>query len=180
MGEGKITLYVAVSVDGFLAAEDGGVEWLEAFQSDLEGGDDDLGYEEFVADVDCLVMGSKTYEQVLEFGEWPYEEKPTYVLTRRNLPVAAESVELVEGDASDLAGRLKRQYRHVWLVGGAQLARSLLRADQIEELRLNVIPILLSSGIPLFGDTGRTRELDLLDATTRVNGIVELHYRTEG
>lgn len=179
MGKGKITLYVASSVDGFLAAEDGSVEWLDAFQPDPERSDD-RGYEEFFDDVDCLVMGSKTYEQVLEFGEWPYGEKPTYVLTRRALPVAAGAVELVDGEPSDLARRLKRQYRHVWLVGGAQLARAFLRANQVDELRLNVIPVLLGSGISLFGDTGRVRELDLLDATTRANGIVELHYRTGG
>lgn len=176
MNGGKITLYIAASVDGFIAAEDGGVSWLE--ESLEETGDEDAGtYEEFVAGVDCLVMGSKTYEQVLGFGEWPYGEKPTYVVTRRELPRANDDVELCSGEIRELAQQFKQQYGHIWLVGGAQLAQSFLRLQQIDEIQLSIIPVLLGRGIPLVENTGDGQDLMLRDTTTHKNGIVELHYR---
>ena len=175
MSAGTITLYIAASVDGYIATEDGGVEWLEEFQGETEDEDDVEGYEAFFADVDCLVMGAKTYEQVLSFGEWPYEDRPTYVLAHEERPRAAETIEFVDDDVATLAARLREQYDHVWLVGGARVARAFLRADGIDELRLSVVPLLLGSGIPLFGRDGR-RRLRLLGTTTYDTGIVELHY----
>ena len=77
MTGGKITLYIAISVDGFVATEDGGVEWLDEFKGDVEDGDIGGSYEDFFAGIDCLVMGSRTYEQVLTFGDWPYAETPS-------------------------------------------------------------------------------------------------------
>lgn len=172
MGGGNVTFYIASSLDGFIATDDGGVSWLDEFQ----GTNDDGSYEAFFADVDCLVMGSKTYEQILGFGEWPYERKDTYVVTSRGLPTATESVELFDGAVEELAHRLERQYEHIWLVGGAQLAQTFLRLNEIDELRLSVIPVLLGSGIPLFDGNGDRHALALTDANTFDNGIAELRY----
>lgn len=176
MAGGKTTLYVATSVDGFIATEDGGVEWLDDFQDDAERG----RFEEFFASVDCLVMGATTYEQVLGFGEWPSGRTPTYVVTGRDLPLATEAVELFDGPVDELARQLEERYDHVWLVGGAQLAQSYLAANEVNELRLNIVPVLLGSGISLFGDSGQRRGLDLTDVATRENGLVEVQYRVEG
>lgn len=176
MSTGIITLYIAASVDGFIATEDGGVSWLEKFQRD---GGDEGGYEEFFASVDCLLMGSKTYEQVLGFGAWPYGQKPTYVVTRRDLPRTNEAVELFDGPVDELAERLTREYEHVWLVGGAQLAQTVLRSNRIDRLHLSLVPVLLGRGIPLFDDAGETHELTLLDTIARDSGIVELRYDVE-
>lgn len=192
MSEGTITLSIASSVDGFIATEDGGVSWLEDFESgsedddgDGDAGNEDVGdgdagsYEEFFADVDALVVGSKTYEQVLGFGEWPYGRKPTYVVTRRDLPRATDEVELFGGDPGALARRLERQYDHTWLVGGAQLAQEFLALGRVDQIRLSVVPVLLGSGIPLFDDDGETWGLTLQDVTSFENGIVELQYHVE-
>jgi dihydrofolate reductase len=200
--DGRVTLYVAVSLDGYVASPDGGVSWLEAFgPSDDEGGPGSFGT--FLATVDCLVMGSRTYEQVLSFGEWPYGDRPTVVVTSRDLPRATAAVEFVDtgeregaGDAgvAELAADLRRRHGHVWLVGGAHLARSFLRADAVDELRLTVAPLLLGDGIPLFGGghgtDGAGREDDREDghgahalsfrgATPEPNGLVELRYVVE-
>jgi len=173
MSTGRMTLYIATSVDGFVAAEDGGVEWLDAF-----GGDDGTEhYEAFLADVDCLVMGATTYEQVLGFGEWPYGERPTVVVTHRDLPLATDAVELYEGDLDDLARDLTAQYDHVWLVGGAQVARTLLRLGRVDTLRLSVVPVVLGRGVPLFDGDGKRTDLHIVDTTAFESGVVELRYR---
>ncbi|MFD1511880.1 dihydrofolate reductase family protein [Halomarina rubra] len=173
MTAGATTLYIATSVDGYVAAEDGGVDWLEAF-----GGEDSAAaYEAFFAAVDCLVMGATTYEQVLGFGEWPYEERPTVVVTSRDLPRATDAVELYAGDLDALAERLTDEYDHVWLVGGAQLARTFLALGRVDRLRLSVVPVVLGAGVPLFDGDGDRTDLTLLDSTSFESGIVELDYR---
>lgn len=176
MTEGTVTLYVAASLDGFIATEDGGVEWLEAYRDESDENGDGGSYEAFFASVDAIAMGSKTYEQVLSFGEWPYGEKPTYVVTHRELPLATDRVELFSGDLRELADELTNRYGHTWLVGGAQLSQAFLEQDLIDEIHLGVIPVLLGSGIPLFGDSGDERALTLIDCTPAANGIVELQY----
>lgn len=173
---GKTTLYVAASLDGVIATEDGGVSWLEADESNLE--EEGAGsYAAFFASVDCLVMGSKTYEQILSFGAWPYDEKPTYVLTSRELARAHEAVEFYSGDVEPLARSLRDEHAHVWLVGGAPTAQAFLQADGVDVIRLTIIPILLGRGIRLFEDLERRRSLDLVGSTSFENGMVELHYR---
>ncbi|GAB7095636.1 dihydrofolate reductase family protein [Halolamina litorea] len=169
-----ITLYAAMSVDGYLADVEGGVGWLEPFETAAEG--DDGGYSAFFETVDCLVMGSVTYELVLGFGEWPYGDTPTYVFTGRTLPAATEAVQFVDRPVGGFAPELRREYDHVWLVGGAALARSFLRADQVDRLRLSFVPVLLGEGIPLFSGGYDGRELKLIDVTTRDSGIVEHQY----
>ncbi len=185
MVPGRITLYMACSVDGFIATEDGGVGWLEPFDEEAQPIDDpgeaadppaDGGYEAFFASVDALVMGSRTYEQILGFGGWPYDEKPAYVLTRRELPLANEHVRLVDERPEQLASRLRKRHEHVWLVGGGNVAGSFLEAEAIDEFRLTFVPIVLGAGIRLFGQQGPGCTLELLGTQAFENGIVELHY----
>lgn len=186
MVSGQITLYMACSIDGFIATEDGGVGWLEPFNEEAQPNDDssgqaadppaDGGYEAFFASVDALVMGSRTYEQILGFGGWPYDEKPTYVLTQRELPAANEHVRLLDERPKQLAFRLRQRHEHVWLVGGGQVAGSFLEAEGIDEFRLSFVPIVLGAGIRLFGQQGPRCNLELLGTQAFENGIVELHY----
>ncbi|MFC7132454.1 MULTISPECIES: dihydrofolate reductase family protein [Salinibaculum] len=177
MSPGRVTLYIAASLDGFIADEDGGVGWLDEYQQTAESGETGEAYAAFFESVDCLVVGSKTYEQIRGFGEWPYGDRPTYVLTHRDLPRAAETVEFRDGDVQSVATELKEQYGHVWLVGGAALAGSFLREGQIDEIRLSLIPVLLGGGVSLFPATDETQALELRDAVARDDGIVELRYR---
>jgi dihydrofolate reductase len=179
MSNGKISLNIAPSLDGFIATEDGGVSWLDEFneQTDEEGVMD--SFWEFFDDIDCLVMGSQTYEPLLGGDEWPYGQKPTYVLTRRDLSLVNEQVELVDGEVNELAHELKQQYRHSWLVGGGQIARTFLSSNQLDEIWLTIVPILLGSGISLFDDSIGKHDLDLIESTSYTNGIVELRYRMD-
>ncbi|WP_411965190.1 dihydrofolate reductase family protein [Haloferax sp. YSMS24] len=177
MSASRTTLYVATSVDGFIADADGGVEWLDEFENDAENDDVAAAYERFFDTVDCLVMGATTYEQVRSFGAWPYGDRPTFVFTHRELPLATDAVELVDGDVESVATELEGEYEHVWLVGGAQLAREFLREHRVDDIRLSVVPVLLGSGIPLFSADGETNELQHLETTTYETGIVELHYK---
>jgi dihydrofolate reductase len=175
MSSGKITMNIASSVDGCIATEDGGVSWLDEFdEQDDEGVMD--SFWEFFDDIDCIVMGSHSYEQLLLFGEWPYGQKPTYVTSRRDLSLVNEHVELFDGDIDELANELKQRYHHIWLMGGGQLARTFLRLNQLDELWLTVMPVLLENGISLFGDSMGEHDLDLIESTSYTNGVVELRY----
>lgn len=180
MSSGTITLNLATSVDGYVATEDGGVAWLEAYDDtgDDHGAMASLGA--FLEDVDCLVMGSRTYEGILGVDEWPYGERPTYVATGRELPLATDSVEAFDGDVGTLAADLKRRYREIWLVGGAALARTFLRRDLLDELWLTVVPTLLGSGIALFGDDAGAHDLELIESREYATGVVDLRYRVVG
>jgi dihydrofolate reductase len=173
---GDVTLYIATSVDGYIADEDGSVDWLDQFGSESAESDATGGFSAFFESVDCLVVGATTYQQILGFGEWPYGEKPTYVFTHRELPPTTEAVEFVDGDVAAVASELERKHDHVWLVGGAQLAQSFLRAGEIDRLRLFLAPILLGGGIRLFDDGYDRQRLRLLDAASDDSGIVEQHY----
>jgi dihydrofolate reductase len=121
-------------------------------------------------------MGATTYEQILGFGEWPYGEKPTYVFTHRDRSPATEAVEFVTGDVASLANEFKHQHDHVWLVGGASLAQSFLRAKAVDALRLFFVPTLLGAGIRLFDGEYDRHRLRLVNTESTASGIVEHHY----
>jgi len=175
MNAGKITLYIATSVDGYIADGDGDVTWLSEFE-EAASEDDIEDFRSFFGSVECLVMGATTYEQVLTFGQWPYDDKPTYVFTHRDLSPATDAVEFVDQSVADVSAQLKQQYGHIWLVGGAELARAFFEEDQIDALRLSLVPVLLGGGVSLFGGVYDQRPLRLLDTARRETGIVEHHY----
>ena len=176
MSTGRVTLYIATSVDGYIADENGDVAWLDEFQTASDGSEDGAGFVEFFESVDCLVMGATTYEQVLGFGEWPYGEKPTYVFTHRSLSPATEAVEFVGRDVAEQSTELKQQHDHIWLVGGAQLAQTFLREREINALRLSLVPVLLGDGIFLFADSYDEQRLRLIETDSYDSGIVEHRY----
>lgn len=165
----RVVLYIAMSLDGFIADAEGGVHWLAPFDSPA------YGYDEFVAGVDSLIMGRATYDQALGFGPWPYAGKRVAVMTSRSLPNAPEGVAGWQGgDVAQLRADLPGT---IWLVGGAQAVRPFLAAGLIDRMRLFVIPRLLGRGIRLF-DHGETlpTPLPLLAARSFETGVVELDY----
>jgi dihydrofolate reductase len=170
----KIVLYIASSLDGFIARRNGDITWLDEFN--VEG--EDYGYSEFLNGVDIIVMGSKTYEQVLSFGKWPYEGFKTYVLTRRKLDcVDGEGVKFYFGDLDSFVHNIKHESRKdIWLVGGATVAQTFLRRRNIDEIILSIIPIILGDGISLFKNEDEEILLDLLQSKSYRNGAVQLHY----
>lgn len=167
----RVVLYVALSLDGFIAETDGGVGFLDAVQ----GSDSD--YEEFLAGVGSLVMGRRTYDQVLGWG-WPYAGKPSAVITSR--PIAEDAPAGVFADngldlralVGDLAARAEGA---IWLVGGGEVAGAFLRGDLVDELRLYVVPVLLGEGVPLWSRTGR-HDFTLTSCDDLGAGMLRLRY----
>lgn len=163
--------YIAASLDGFIAAEDGSVAWLEAFQAT------DYGYAAFFGGIGTLVMGRATYDQVLRFGAWPYGGKRCLVLSRRGIAHPPEGVEAWRGDLALLAAHLAGLKERVWVVGGGKLIAGLLAEGALTELDLFVMPLLLGRGTPLFaGGHPPAQTLTLLETQSWPNGVVRLRY----
>lgn len=169
-----VIYYVASSVDGFLAPEDGSLDWLTPFS----GTGEDHGYTDFYASVDALVVGARTYEQMLGFGGWPHNDRPVTVMTSRDLPVAGDTVTLSTAGPREVLDTLAAQgHRTIWLIGGGALAGAFAAEDLIDEYIVSYVPVLLGSGIGLFGGRGGLRMLELVESTSYADGIVQCRYR---
>lgn len=175
---GKVILYIAASLDGYIARTDGSVDWLEAF----EAAGEDYGYAELLERVGSVIMGGSTYRQVLGFGAWPYGDFTTYVITRGKLSAPpAENIHPAAGDAPQLVARIRAESdEDIWLVGGAQINGLFRDAGLIDEIILSVMPVLLGEGIPLFPRAaGPERSLRLLSAESYPSGVVQLRYQSD-
>jgi dihydrofolate reductase len=173
---------MVASLDGFIARKDGSVDWLET-SDEFPGGDTiDPGFvEAFLKTIDCYVMGSRTYETALNFEAkgfgWAYGDKPTFVLTRRELPRTRETVELYSGDLAQLVKeRLRPTFRSIWFVGGSAVSAECLRLGLADEVRYSIVPILIGEGIPFFEKLGKDVPLHLAEVKVYKNGMVELRY----
>jgi len=175
----RIKLYIACSLDGFIARENGSIDWLTEYENNPGT---DYGYSEFYSSIGTVLMGRKTYEQVLGFGVWPYGEKKTYVFTRQKEPLRREkNVEFVSGDVGEFVRQLKENTdEDIWLVGGSQLIKVFLEEDLAQDLIVFVVPIILGSGIPLFDRVGKEVRLRMIDTEMYESGLVRLEYEIEG
>jgi dihydrofolate reductase len=170
------TVYIATSLDGFIARKDGSIDWLHSIQ-DPPG--EDYGYAEFISRIDAIVMGRVTFETVLGFkGEWPYP-KPVYVLssTLRRLPDGLEGkAVLLDLPLVQALARIARDGHQRFYVDGGKTIQRFLREDLIDRLIVTKIPILLGEGIPLFGPIGRDLVWTHLRTTPFANGLVKSEY----
>ena len=154
--DSRVTVHMAASLDGFIARKDGRVDWMET-RDEFAGGDTmDPGFvEAFLKTIDCYVMGSRTYETALSFEAkgfgWAYGDKPTFVLTSRELPRTRETIEFYSGDLAQFVnGRLRPRFRSIWFVGGSVVSAECLRLGLADEIRCSILPILIGDGIPFF------------------------------
>ena len=177
---------MAASLDGFIARKDGRVDWLET-SDEFTGGDTlDPGLvEAFLKTIDCYVMGSRTYETALAFEAqglgWSYGNKPTFVLTSRDLPRTRDSVEFYSGDLAQLVnGRLRRAFHSIWFVGGGVVSGECLRLGLADEVRYSILPILIGDGLPFFDKLERDIVLHLAEIKTYRSGMVEIRYEVRG
>jgi len=175
----RIKLYIACSLDGFIARKNGSIDWLTKYENNPET---DYGYSEFYASIGTVLMGRKTYEQVLGFGDWPYGEKKTYVFTRQKEPLRREkNIEFVSGNVGEFVRRLKGNTEEdLWLVGGSQLIKVFLEEDLVQDLIVFVVPIILGSGIPLFDRIGEEIRLRTGKVERYENGLVRVEYEIQG
>lgn len=150
----EVEVFVATSIDGFVARSDGGLDWLAQVQAAAPAGED-FGYAAFMARIDALVMGRKTFETVREFDPWPYGSTPVHVMTRRGLPASAlplpAGVQVHGGPpvallAALAAGGARRVY-----VDGGELIQAFLHEDLVDRVTLTTVPVLLGAGRRLFG-----------------------------
>ena len=173
----KVHLFIAMSLDGCIADPQGGVDWLQG-QGPAAATDPDP-YENFIQNIDTIVMGWNTYHQILTQlspDVWPYPDQTTYVVTHRDCP-DTPLVRFVQGDPVHLVNMLRQQPgKDIWICGGAQLVRTLVDADWIDRYYITVVPTLLGGGVRLFDPLHRTQELELLFTQT-YNGMVDLVYQ---
>jgi dihydrofolate reductase len=176
---------MVASLDGFIARRDGGVEWLET--SDRFDSGEVMAPEsvaEFLRTIDCYVMGSRTYEIAQGFEArglgWSYGDKPTFVLTRRDLRKTRSTVEFYAGDLQRLVEeRLKPNFRSIWVVGGGAVSGECLRRGLADELRYSILPILIGDGIAFFESLDRDVALHLLEVKAYQSGMVALRYEVK-
>lgn len=172
----KVILYIAVSLDGYIADNQGSVGWIK-------GHDDTIGLEgtfsPFFSNVDTVVMGRKTFDQIvtsLSCDQWPYTGATTYVLTHHNKTNDTEQIRFKNMDVCQLVEELRQGVgKNIWICGGAEIAGRLIGKNMIDTYHLAVIPVILGSGVRLFGSSAPKTRLTLVE-TKKYNGIVEVIY----
>ncbi|MDQ0482954.1 dihydrofolate reductase [Alkalihalobacillus hemicentroti] len=172
MSERKVSVYIATSVDGYIATENDSLDWL--FRSEPEG---DAGYGEFYDTVDTVIMGSRTYDWVMEQveGKYPYEGKESYVYTSR-LEKNTSDITFTSEKSSTLIDRIKKvDGGTIWVVGGGVLINEFLQNNLIDEFIISIAPALIGKGIPLFKNSEMEHNLELTDVR-RYGQFAQLHY----
>ena len=178
----EITYYVAATLDGFIAGQQGELDWLHPF----EQAGTDYGLADFMATVDGLAMGRSTYEVTRSFGEWPYGERPAWVLSRQVAPAEGALPSCVHWGAAqprDLVAQWSGLgLQHVWLVGGGQVAGQFLQAGLVDHLMLATIPVTLGAGLPLWGaqQPMPPQRWALHAHQAYPNGVLTQHFRRLG
>lgn len=168
----RVKLFVAWSLDGYIARSDGGVDWL--FD------DQDYGMKDFMSTVDTVVMGRKTFEVMEKFGPNVYEGKRNIVFSRSRQNGRDPRVEWISADAGGFIESLRDERGgDIWVVGGGDLFMHLLHHEQIDDIILAIHPIILGDGIKLFPRKAATVELNLADVQTYDNGLLVVHYEVE-
>ncbi len=173
----KAIVYIATSVDGFIARQDGSVDWLTSGE---DAGGEDFGFQDFFDSVDALVLGRNTFELVLSFGSWPYGEKPVIVLTTQQLEIPQDitnTVSVMAGSPGEVIHHLAGQgFEHLYIDGGETI-QGFIREGLIQEMIITKVPVLIGTGIPLFGAVPHDIQLQHLETLQFDNGLVQSKYK---
>ncbi len=170
----KVLIFIATSLDGYIATADGDINWLSLAEKENE----DYGYEDFIKSVDTVIMGRKTFEKVTSFEiEFPHLGKEVYVLSRQK----RESIDYIRyynGDIAELINRLKEQPgKNIYVDGGSDVIDQLLQNDLVDEFIISVVPILLGHGMPLFREDRPEMQIRHISTKTFETGVVQSHYK---
>ena len=172
----KSILYIAISLDGYIAGPDEDLSFLDVVQQENE----DYGYGDFIQTVDTVIMGRKTYDWIMaHVPEFVHADKTTFIISRTERQ-STENTRFHTGDLSDLVRRLKTESgKNIFIEGGAEVVKTLLLDDLIDEYVISIIPVLVGGGTKLFED-GRPRQtLKLISTKQFDSGLVQLHYQRE-
>ncbi|WP_372580042.1 dihydrofolate reductase family protein [Ruegeria hyattellae] len=165
--------YIAMSLDSFIADAEGSVAWLDPFNEVASSNGTDNGYGDFIEQIDALIVGRSTYEQVMGWG-WPYDNRPCYVLTRKP-GFSGEHVSSA-GDIDELRNAIEADgHKRVWVMGGGETQRAALDASMFDSLRVFVMPVVLGGGLPCFAP-GPQANLSLIESAQRPGGILQIDY----
>jgi dihydrofolate reductase len=171
--ERPVILYIAMSLDGYIAKPNDDLQFLEIVHQEGE----DYGYNEFVSGVDTVILGRKTYDWVTRQFEFPHKEKDAYIITRTDRPSQGRTV-FYTGNLTNLIGALKKKSgKSIFCDGGAEVVTELLKHDLIDEFIISVIPILVGNGTRLFKDGRPEQKLKLVKSTSYESGLTQLHYK---
>jgi dihydrofolate reductase len=167
----KISIYIATSIDGYIAKKDGNLDWLQYGHL----GDEDYGFKKFINSIDTLILGRNTYQVVSGFEEWPYKGKRVVVLSHTLKDVRKEA-ELFCGQLTDLLSKLySENVRHIWVDGGIT-ASKFLEDGLVDELTISIIAMVLGNGIPLFSTMNQEHKCRLISTHSYPSGLVQLKY----
>lgn len=169
MNKPKIILFIASSLDGFIAKENGGIDWLFS--------DNDYGYKEFYNSIGSILIGAKTYRQALTFGEYPFKDKKVYVFTRQPNLQPVENELFIDGNIIEFTRKLKeKRAKNIWLVGGGEINGIMLEAGLIDEVIISVHPVVLGKGIPLFSNVNSLKKMKFVSMESYPSGLVQMKY----
>ncbi|QHQ62863.1 dihydrofolate reductase [Anaerocolumna sedimenticola] len=170
----KIVLYIAMSLDGYIATKDDHLEWL--FNTEGEG---DNGYSEFYDTVDTIILGRRTYDWILnnESDNFPYKNKQCYVFSKTMFGID-KNVEFINGNVIDFTKKLKQMDgKNIWIVGGGELLHEFMEQRLVDEWIITIAPTIIGDGIPLFKKLDFETRL-VLKGIRRFNQFTELHYNS--
>ncbi len=172
----KSILYIAISLDGYIAGPDEDLSFLDVVQQENE----DYGYGDFIQTVDTVVMGRKTYDWIMaHVPEFVHADKTTFIISRTERQ-STENTRFHTGDLSDLVRRLKTESgKNIFIEGGAEVVKTLLLDDLIDEYVISIIPVLVGGGTKLFEDGRPQQTLKLISTKQFDSGLVQLHYQRE-
>jgi dihydrofolate reductase len=169
-------IYIAASLDGYIADADGGIEWLEGIPNPDQS---DFGFADFLAKIDAIVMGRKTFEKVLTFPKWPYI-KPVFVMTNSLFRIPshlAGKVSFLNREPGNIIKSLAQKgYRNLYIDGGITI-QGFLKENLIDEMIITTIPVLLGNGIPLFGSLPERQDFILCKSEIIGASVVKNHYK---
>lgn len=171
----KIKLYIAASIDGYIANIDGGLDWLSAYPITPEL---DYGYDLFFNSVDSVIIGGRTYRDILNMDViYPYKDKISYIITRNKMNNTKENIHFISDNIIETLSEIKKQKgKDIWLVGGGEIISMFLDSDLIDEITITIIPIILGSGIPLFPNTAKESTWKLYNNHSYSNNVLQVEY----
>jgi dihydrofolate reductase len=173
----KIILYIATSLDGRIAEPDGGLEWLIGFPNPEKT---DYGYKNLLASVDTVVMGGRTYRELLNMDViWPYPEQMTYIISHHNWGEKDKIKFITENIIETISELRSKDGKDIWLVGGGELISMLLTADLIDEMQICYVPVILGKGIPLFPEQTKESKWKITGNKVYESGFLKVDYQKQ-
>lgn len=171
----KIRLYIATSIDGYIADIEGGLDWLSEYPITHEL---NYGYDRFFDSVDTVIMGGRTYRDILNMDViYPYKDKISYIITRNKMNSQKEKIDFISDNIIEAISEIKKQKgKDIWLVGGGEIIAMLLNNDLIDEMIITIIPMMLGAGIPLFPNTTKESPWKLHNIHSYTNNVLQVEY----